>query len=55
MPTYEYKCLKCGEEFERTMTLGEHEKGERPTCPKCQSQDVEQLVASFQPVTSKKY
>lgn len=54
MPTYEYRCAKCGTEFERTMLLSEHEKGEKPACPKCQSRDVEQLVAAFQAVTSRK-
>ena len=26
MPTYNYRCDKCGEAFERTETISEHEK-----------------------------
>ena len=25
MPTYQYRCEKCGKKFERTETISEHE------------------------------
>ncbi len=46
MPTYAYKCLSCGHEFEVVLTLAEHEKS-RPTCPTCKSERVEQLPSRF--------
>jgi len=54
MSTYEYRCKKCGHVFEVAMTLTEHEEHPQTPCPKCQSQEVEQLVAQVQVVTSKK-
>ncbi len=53
MPTYEYKCNKCGEEFVRVMSISEFESG-KTTCPKCQSDDVKQQMSSFIPKTSRK-
>jgi len=54
MPTYPYKCKKCGRRFEKTMTLGEHERHGKPPCPKCSSRSVEQLPARFEALTNKK-
>jgi putative FmdB family regulatory protein len=34
MPSYQYRCDKCGKRFERTETISEHE-GAKPQCPKC--------------------
>ena len=34
MPTYEYVCVKCGEQFVRIMSLKEYEAGQ-VACPKC--------------------
>jgi putative FmdB family regulatory protein len=53
MPVYEYVCKECKKTFTLTMTLGEHEKG-HAACPKCKSKKVEQQVAAFFAVTSKK-
>ena len=53
MPTYEYVCGKCGEEFVRVMSISEFESGQ-VTCPKCQSGDVKQQMSSFIPKTSRK-
>ena len=53
MPTYEYLCGKCGEEFVRVMSISEFESGQ-VTCPKCQSADVKQQMSSFISKTSRK-
>ena len=53
MPTYEYLCGKCGEEFVRIMSISEYEAG-NITCPKCQSGDVKQQLSPFNPKTSRK-
>jgi putative FmdB family regulatory protein len=39
MPAYQYRCDKCGEAFERTETISEHETA-KPQCPKCGSKRV---------------
>ncbi len=36
MPTYQYRCEKCGKKFERTETISEHE-ALKVKCPKCGS------------------
>lgn len=54
MPTYAYRCRKCGHPFEATKTIVEHDKNPKAPCPKCQSKDVEQQPVQFQVVTSKK-
>ena len=41
MPTYEYKCQKCGHKFEK-LVFGE----EKVKCPKCQSEIVEKLISA---------
>ena len=53
MPTYEFKCGACGEHFEKTMTVAEHEKA-RPACPKCKSRKVEHVITSFFAKTTRK-
>lgn len=40
MPLYEYSCTACGETFE-ALVRG----SERPSCPKCQSADLKQLLS----------
>ncbi len=53
MPTYEYRCGKCGATFERTEHVNEHKaKGLR--CPKCKSTKVTQAYGTFFAKTSKK-
>ena len=39
MPTYQYRCEKCGKRFERTETISEHE-AVKPQCPTCGSKKV---------------
>jgi len=41
MPTYEYKCQKCGHKFEK-LVFGK----EKIKCPKCQSEMVEKLISA---------
>jgi putative FmdB family regulatory protein len=53
MPTYQYRCTKCGEVFERTEHVAKHEKA-HPHCPKCKSASVEPVLADFYAKTSKK-
>jgi putative FmdB family regulatory protein len=42
MPLYEYRCMKCGDIFEKPVLGG----GEAIRCPKCQG-SVEKLMSSF--------
>lgn len=53
MPVYDYKCLDCKETFTKILTLAEHDR-QVVQCPKCSSKNVEQVVAAFFAVTSKK-
>jgi putative FmdB family regulatory protein len=53
MPVYDYICKDCQKSFELVLTLSEHDKG-NIRCPKCDSKNVEQNVAEFYAVTSKK-
>ena len=41
MPTYVYLCDKCGEEFNRIMSIKEYGEA-KTTCPKCKSPQVRQ-------------
>ena len=53
MPVYDYVCNDCHAEFEVILTVKEHET-EEITCPKCDSNKVEQAAVEFYAVTSKK-
>lgn len=53
MPTYDYVCKDCKKKFTLILTVAEHEKAQQ-VCPKCKSKNVEQQLASFFAVTSKK-
>ena len=55
MPTYDYRCKKCGHQFEVRMSLSEHERRkQKPACPQCKSHAVAQVPAACQVVTSSK-
>ncbi len=53
MPTYEFQCQRCQEEFSVVMTITEHRK-KKPACPKCKSKKVRQQISGFHAITSKK-
>ena len=53
MPTYQYRCEKCGKKFERTETISEHE-AKKSKCPKCGSKKVSYVPGTVYVVTSKK-
>jgi putative FmdB family regulatory protein len=53
MPTYQYRCEKCGKKFERTETISEHE-ATKMTCPKCGSKKVSFVPGNVCVVTTKK-
>ncbi len=53
MPTYEYLCEACQKEFEKVITIREHDE-ETIVCPNCGSDRVHQMAAAFTPVTAKK-
>ncbi len=42
MPIYEYKCKKCGEEFEKLVS-----GNQKVTCTKCNSKDVRKKFSVF--------
>jgi putative FmdB family regulatory protein len=53
MPVYEYHCLDCDRSFEKREAMDEHDSS-RPSCPHCESERVEQVLAPFFAKTSKK-
>jgi putative FmdB family regulatory protein len=53
MPTYSFKCNKCGKRFQEILSFREFEEGKRK-CPKCGSRSLAQLLESFYAKTSKK-
>ncbi len=53
MPTYEYFCERCEKQFEKILTMHEHDEG-KIVCPQCGSDKVHQIAAAFTAVTSKK-
>lgn len=42
MPLFDFKCNKCGKEFE-TLVMG----SDKPVCPECGSDDLEKLMSSY--------
>jgi putative FmdB family regulatory protein len=53
MPSYEYLCVQCGEEFIRVMTISERETA-KVTCPKCKSENIKQQLSPVITKTSRK-
>ena len=52
MPHYVFVCQACKKEFSKILHISELEKGVK--CPECGSEKVQQQVAAFSAVTSKK-
>jgi putative FmdB family regulatory protein len=46
MPIYEFRCDKCGHEFDCLLKVNEDYK--KLACPKCGSEAPTKLVSSFQ-------
>jgi putative FmdB family regulatory protein len=53
MPTYDYKCEKCGKRFTVVQRMSEH-SGRSPACPKCKSRSTRQVPSAFYAKTAKK-
>ena len=53
MPHYVFRCQSCNKTFTRILPISELEKG-GIKCPRCGSKKVQQQVAAFSAVTSKK-
>jgi putative FmdB family regulatory protein len=53
MPSYEFKCLKCGKKATLVIPYSDYEK-KKYNCPKCGSKRLERLLSSVQVVTGKK-
>ena len=53
MSQYVFQCLDCNKEFTQVLHISDRAKSE-VVCPHCGSKHVEQLVAAFSAVTSKK-
>jgi putative FmdB family regulatory protein len=53
MPTYEYRCKDCDHHFIEVLTVSDHDK-QKPRCPKCKSENIEQQFSPFFAKTSKK-
>ena len=55
MPTYQYRCEKCGKRFERTETISEH-AAMKPQCPRAQrhlrGKLIKARLPSISPYTS---
>ena len=46
MPTYEYRCTDCTNDFEREATVAEYEDGLDARCPECGSQQTARRLGS---------
>lgn len=45
MPLYEYRCLTCGEEFEKLVSFSDAEKNQH--CPECNNNTTIRKVSTF--------
>ncbi|MBN2438232.1 MAG: zinc ribbon domain-containing protein [Deltaproteobacteria bacterium] len=45
MPLYEYQCRKCGQRFERLVSISDAVK--RQPCPHCGGKDTEKQLSIF--------
>jgi len=45
MPIYEFKCAKCGQEFEKIFFSSDKE--EAVPCPECKSKKTRKMLSAF--------
>ena len=53
MPTYEFRCKKCGEHFSVRERITDYARV-KVACPKCKSHAVERLMSDFYARTPRK-
>ena len=53
MPTYDYRCEKCGHSFSRVETISAHERS-KVACPKCKAAAVSRVFTPFYAKTVRK-
>lgn len=53
MPTYDYKCAACGEQFSRRESMNDHGRA-TVACPKCKATQVERVLSAAYPRTARK-
>ncbi|HZU16104.1 MAG TPA: zinc ribbon domain-containing protein [Candidatus Dormibacteraeota bacterium] len=49
MAVYEFECQACGERFELSLPISQHDrlKDDPPECPKCKGKQTRQVVSMF--------
>ena len=57
MAIYEFECKGCGNRFEVSVPISQHDhlKQQPPVCPKCGKTEVRQLVSIFSSKAPSKY
>ena len=50
MPVYEYKCEKCGEEFELRRNISDNDADIK--CPKCETKGPKRVLSLFSTTSS---
>ncbi|MBJ7602052.1 MAG: zinc ribbon domain-containing protein [Candidatus Dormibacteraeota bacterium] len=57
MAVYECECQSCGQRFEVSVSMSEHDSWKRqpPPCPKCGKVTTRQLVSAFSCKAPSKY
>jgi putative FmdB family regulatory protein len=53
VPTYEYRCEKCGKTFAVVQSMSAR-ASRGPACPKCKSRSTRQVLSAFYAKTVKK-
>lgn len=53
MPNYEFRCKDCNRVFELHQSVEEHVR-KKPSCPHCNSNQVEAVFSTFFAQTSRK-